>query len=939
MKRWAGVAAGVGFALVLSFALFVPFGPSENDESSMPASSSFDEEHQAGPRILTASTAGDCQLEGTVRGGMAGRVRVHLERAGLDLEASVEGGRRFVLRLPEQGRFFVVATAADGRSATAASACDASGHASVEVTFTRGTTIDATVSGTCVFLDTGAPVDEAWVRVTYAVFDRGARAEVESVAAAVTDEHGRFTLIVPAGQYALRCGRDANESEPRQISIEAGQVHLVELYVEARAGVSGVVRGPDGTPRSGVAVTGRHARSGVTAPSVTERTDGEGRFLLLGFLPGPVRVEAHASDGFAEGTVQARVELPYADLELMLRPAKRGIEGTVVDTDGTPVVGVCVQVGPSRAPSDRRSRGPGEHRATLTNETGGFVIGGLLPGRYRVATQMEGYAESSAEVELQDGFIKVQFVLRTACTSRIRVEPEDPSLPVVVQVWPRKAGDSRPRQIGGRTGEELRLEEAFGVAHVMVQTAGREVRTASVTADLCAEPIVLTLSASDAERGRVRVFVADAAKAAVPGVRVQIRGAASMSDWTDTEGIVVFGALRPGKYVVFSGDVPPEEVMVSAGEETAVELVISRKRGEIQGTVVAGGAPVEGARIRAACADSGRSPDLSRGSVTARSGADGSFAFTPEDGGICLVGAEHPSLGRSTPVTLEAGGEPALIELRAGGTILGRVIQASGAPVAPYTLQIDSQSRAAEIEGRSVHVTDPSGHFEVRDVLPGTVSLSVWSEQGRAQQQLTLGAGEVKSDVELEVFTNGQVTGRVLSADGPPVVRAVINLRNARGRRSGRTATGSDGRFSVSVAAGESLEAFADHPDFYPGGSGLFVLSADGPTDIGDLVLQPKGAPEDKEAGIGIQMMNDPEGIRIVRFTEDSPARDAGLKVGDVITAIDGVSFGQAPLINWMVRLRGAVGTSVALRIMRGTKSPFSITVVRRAVGLSPIGP
>ena len=71
--------------------------------------------------------------------------------------------------------------------------------------------------------------------------------------------------------------------------------------------------------------------------------------------------------------------------------------------------------------------------------------------------------------------------------------------------------------------------------------------------------------------------------------------------------------------------------------------------------------------------------------------------------------------------------------------------------------------------------------------------------------------------------------------------------------------------------------------------------------------------------GLGIMFGGDPRGIRVIRFTDDSPAREAGMEIGDLITAIDGVPAGREPLVNWVVNLRGLAGTPVVLEIERGT--------------------
>jgi hypothetical protein len=214
--------------------------------------------------------------------------------------------------------------------------------------------------------------------------------------------------------------------------------------------------------------------------------------------------------------------------------------------------------------------------------------------------------------------------------------------------------------------------------------------------------------------------------------------------------------------------------------------------------------------------------------------------------------------------------------------------------------------------------------------------VTVTADQGRAHREVELGAGEEKSGVDFTLFQRGVVKGRVLGPKPEPIFGANVMART-QGRARGRARTEADGRFSLEVPAGESLRVFVRADGYYPWGSLPFDLSPDGPTDLGDITLSPRGGDEEKEGGLGIMFAGDTRGIRVIRFTDDSPAREAGMEVGDLITAIDGVPAGREPLVNWVVSLRGPAGTPVVLEIERGTAPPFTVTVVRRAIGLDPV--
>jgi hypothetical protein len=74
----------------------------------------------------------------------------------------------------------------------------------------------------------------------------------------------------------------------------------------------------------------------------------------------------------------------------------------------------------------------------------------------------------------------------------------------------------------------------------------------------------------------------------------------------------------------------------------------------------------------------------------------------------------------------------------------------------------------------------------------------------------------------------------------------------------------------------------------------------------------------DKErGGLGIQLGQAEEGIRIVGLFEDTPAWDADLQVGDVITRIDGVPTAEMSMEEFAKLGTGAIGEEVRLVVRR----------------------
>jgi carboxyl-terminal processing protease len=87
--------------------------------------------------------------------------------------------------------------------------------------------------------------------------------------------------------------------------------------------------------------------------------------------------------------------------------------------------------------------------------------------------------------------------------------------------------------------------------------------------------------------------------------------------------------------------------------------------------------------------------------------------------------------------------------------------------------------------------------------------------------------------------------------------------------------------------------------------------------------------------GIGVSVTPDPKGLRIVLVFPGSGAEAAGLQDGDVITRVDGKPVAGLPADEIVKRITGEPGTSVAVKVLRGSEAsrdPFK--VVRSVVSV-----
>lgn len=93
--------------------------------------------------------------------------------------------------------------------------------------------------------------------------------------------------------------------------------------------------------------------------------------------------------------------------------------------------------------------------------------------------------------------------------------------------------------------------------------------------------------------------------------------------------------------------------------------------------------------------------------------------------------------------------------------------------------------------------------------------------------------------------------------------------------------------------------------------------------------------------GLGIYIeLDDKHGKRltVVEPMEDSPAEKAGIRAGDIITQIDGVSTLNMTLDDASKRLRGQEGSPITLTILRdGQAAPFDVTMNRAHIQMKTV--
>ena len=93
---------------------------------------------------------------------------------------------------------------------------------------------------------------------------------------------------------------------------------------------------------------------------------------------------------------------------------------------------------------------------------------------------------------------------------------------------------------------------------------------------------------------------------------------------------------------------------------------------------------------------------------------------------------------------------------------------------------------------------------------------------------------------------------------------------------------------------------------------------------------------EPQYAGVGMDIEQEKSG-RIVCFPyPESPAMQAGIEAGDILEAVDGVSTADLSLLTLGLKIRGQVGTAVALKVSKGHGEHKDVHIIRTALLLRP---
>jgi carboxyl-terminal processing protease len=100
------------------------------------------------------------------------------------------------------------------------------------------------------------------------------------------------------------------------------------------------------------------------------------------------------------------------------------------------------------------------------------------------------------------------------------------------------------------------------------------------------------------------------------------------------------------------------------------------------------------------------------------------------------------------------------------------------------------------------------------------------------------------------------------------------------------------------------------------------------PDDFKDMQAQTSG----EYGGLGIEVTAQDGFVKVVSPMDGTPASRAGIKSADFLTAIDGKSIVGLTLNDAVKQMRGAVGSSISVTVVREGVEPFDVTLTREVI-------
>lgn len=92
-----------------------------------------------------------------------------------------------------------------------------------------------------------------------------------------------------------------------------------------------------------------------------------------------------------------------------------------------------------------------------------------------------------------------------------------------------------------------------------------------------------------------------------------------------------------------------------------------------------------------------------------------------------------------------------------------------------------------------------------------------------------------------------------------------------------------------------------------------------------------------KFGGLGIEVTMEGGYVKVVSPIDGTPAERAGIQAGDLITHLDGEPVLGLTLSDAVDKMRGAIGTSITLTVLREGEEPFDVSITRDEIKIQSV--